>query len=113
MSAAPTGIDRIKQGDTYRRTGTWTSAGTPVNLTGYTLTAELRAGVGGALASAVTVTLSNQGTNPGEFTLLIANTSSIAAGSYVIDIRYETPGGDSLSTTTWQVMIDPPVTARP
>ena len=37
MSASPTGIDRIKQGDTYRRTGTWTSSGTPVNLTGYTL----------------------------------------------------------------------------
>ncbi len=112
MSASPTGIDRIKQGDTYRRTGTWTSSGTPVNLTGYTLTAELRAGIGGALASTVIVTLANQGTNPGEFTLLIADTSAIATGSYVIDIRYVTPSGDSLSTTTWQVMIDPPVTAR-
>lgn len=103
---------RVKQGDTIRWAGTWRAGGALVNLTGYTLESEMRAASGGALAATLTCTLGNQGTNPGTFTMHYADTSAIAVGDYVVDIRVTEPDADSYATESWTVLVVDPVTAR-
>ena len=70
----------IEQGATFSRTITWKdSAGTGINLTGYTVEGKIKRKVSDNVAIAsFTVVIANQGTYPGRFTIsLTASQTSL------------------------------------
>lgn len=73
--------------------------GTPVNLTGFTVTSQFRTLSGTLIATAV-ITIANQGTNPGEFTLVIAdgNVFRDAPKPVFTDIQFVDGGGLTTSS---------------
>ncbi len=101
----------VKRGDTIRWAAAWTAAGVAVNLTGYDVRCELRR-LAGTLVETLTVTLADQGVAPGEFTIEMEDTSSLANGIYAVDLRIEQPDGDSYASETWDLEIVDPVTRR-
>lgn len=101
----------IKRGDSIAWTVNITEAGTPLNLTGYTVECEVRAAADRSLAVALTVALDDQGVNPGVLTLSAPDTSALAPGHYVVDLRY-TIGTSSRSTESWSLVIGQEVTER-
>ena len=67
--------------------------GVPVNLTGTTVTAQLR-GLNGELCATPTLVVSNQGTNPGEFTMTVTDGSVFRTAPQPLfcDIQFVTAG---------------------
>jgi hypothetical protein len=102
---------RHKAGATLSFSGvSRTSAGTPINLTGYTVTSQFRAGNALTLAGTATVTLADQGTDPGEFTLSVpASTTVDWTGNVVFDLRFSI-GSTVIHTETVLVEVVPRIT---
>jgi hypothetical protein len=89
-----------KRGDTLTWNCTYKdSAGVPINLTGYTVRAQIRDATEVQLV-ALTYTAANQGTSPGQFTLsaTAAVTAAWAPGQYRCDIEY-TDGSSTVRST--------------
>lgn len=91
----PAGIYNItaEQGATFTRTITWkNSAGTPINLTGYTARMQVRREYSATVAD-LTLTTENGGITLGGAlgTIVLSaqasTTASLAAGSYVYDLE--------------------------
>jgi hypothetical protein len=84
-----------KQGATFVYAGLVSDdSDVPVNVTGYTLTSTCRDTYGTSVGTA-TITVADQGTDPGEFTLEIpaATTAAWAPGTSVFfDLRIVSPG---------------------
>ncbi len=105
-----TQIEHIR-GDTLLWPVTYrTSLGVPINITGYTITSQLRS-VDGPLIESLTVVVTNAAA--GEITLsaTAAQTAVWPIGSARYDVRYQAPGGSVLHTQPITVGIRQPVTA--
>jgi len=94
--AAPAGIYNIiaDQGSTFTRQLTWNdSAGSPVNLTGYTARMDVRTSIGAAGAASLSLTTENGrivlGGSAGTINLSAEATATAAveAGIYVYDLE--------------------------
>lgn len=102
----------IKRGDTIRWPVLYEdSAGTPVNLTGYGIKAHVIRAFDRVDVATLTPTLADQGTSPGQFELLLTDTSSLS-GAHVVDVRFTEPDTDSVSTQSWGLVVEPEVTPR-
>jgi hypothetical protein len=105
---------KIKQAETVRRNGTWEdAAGSPINLTGYTIASRFVNAQTRAVAGTFTVTVdADQTTNPGRF--LIAMTSATSAaippGRYEADLVATEPSGSKLPTETFQLLVEASIT---
>lgn len=85
------------------------SSGVAIDLTGYTLTSQAR-DTGGTLAGTATITVSDQGTDPGEFTLTVpaTTTDDWTAGTTVLfDLRLASGGGIVDYTETIAIRVLP------
>lgn len=84
-----------KQGATFEYAGVVSdSTYTPISLTGYTITAQFRDEYG-TLEGTATITLADQGTDPGEFTLSVAAADTVgwpAKQNILFDLRVASPG---------------------
>jgi len=87
------------------------TSGLPINLTGGTVTAELR-GLDGTLLVAPVLTLMDQGTNPGEFDMLVADGEifRLAPEPLFCDIQFELTPGIVTSSETFIVDLAQDVT---
>lgn len=93
---------RVTLGETMRWAGTWTAAGVPANLTGYTLVAEVRRSDG--VLTEEPIVLGDQGVAPGTYTL---DVTGLAVGAYDLRIRYTEPDGDVYRSTTLHLTVAP------
>lgn len=103
----------LKAGDTLSLPVLYSdSAGTPINLTGYTVAAQIRSADGSDLIGSLTATLANQGSSPGVVTLsaTAAATALWTTGTFVCDIKFTVSGTVSRSST-FTVIVDRAVTA--
>jgi hypothetical protein len=68
----------IEQGATFTRTITWKdSSGAGINLTGYTVAGKVKSKVSDKVALlSFTVSIADQGTNPGQFTINLTATQT-------------------------------------
>jgi len=90
------------------------TTGAAVDLTGYTVTAQLRSRVGLALVATATVTLADQSTRPGVFAVTVdaATTATWTAGDVLLtDVRLVEPGGAVHATQTISITVVERVTA--
>lgn len=86
---------RIKRGATFEAACTHRdAAGAAVNLTGWTLTSQVRT-QGGRLVGDLTVTLADQVADPGSFTVRAeaAATAAWPLDVLIWDIRFDAPTG--------------------
>jgi hypothetical protein len=101
----PTITIRHKRGATLSYAGLVAdSSDVPIDLTGYTVTCELR-DASLTLASAATVTMLDQVTDPGRFTITVpaASTETWTAGRALrMDVRIESPSRVDY-TDTWLI----------
>jgi hypothetical protein len=102
-----------KRGNTIRWPVTFLDAvGKPMPLTDYVIECEVRKPSDHSLVVALAVQLANQTTNPGELDLYLADTSALELGTYLVDLRYAEPDGDSFATETWGLVMAREVTVR-
>lgn len=95
-----------KRGDTFDFDGTYTEDdGTPINLTGITVSSQVRTPAG-VLVSTAVVTKANQTTNPGEYSGVIANTAAWPVQKLEWDVQYVGGPTDSTETVYLQVQRD-------
>jgi len=88
------------------------SDGVPINLSGYTLTSQFRTGAG-TLVGTATITPANQGTDPGEFTVSVADTVTDdweTGATVLFDIRMVSGGGTVDYTETVAIKVLAPQT---
>lgn len=110
-------IANFKAGDTFRLHVTYkdgpVGSEVPTSLTvaGLTPTCQIRNGT--VLVATPVVTILDQGTNPGEFTLHVtaANTATWPTKALQSDIKYTTSGGEIISTDTFKIPVIDRVTA--
>jgi hypothetical protein len=84
------------------------TTGAAVDLTGYTVTAQLRSRVGLTLVATATVTLADQGTSPGVFSVTVdaATPATWTAGDVLVtDVRLVEPGGAVRATQTIAIAV--------
>lgn len=104
----------LKAGDTLLQDGSYTEDnGTPVNLTGSLLTAQVRSVDGGSpagLLASLTITITNAVL--GQFTLgaTATQTGAWPPGRYTCDLRVEDSGGSVLHSESFGVWVQPAVT---
>jgi hypothetical protein len=97
-----------KRGDTLEIECTESADGTPVNLTGYTVEAQVRTRGGDELVDDATVTLADQGTSPGVYTVSVAaaRTALWEPGRPLdLDVQYTAPGGTVWSSGTISITV--------
>lgn len=96
---------KIRQGDRFQRTATWAIGGVGVDLTGYTVTCPVVMEASRVAVGTIDVTLSDQGTDPGEFTLTATSTSSWpTAPKLVFFVRFVS--GDGYPTSSPDVPLN-------
>jgi hypothetical protein len=98
----------FKQSDTFILACTYREDGTPVDLTTFEIASQVRDS-SGTLVADLTVTLADQGTDPGVFTLSCADTSPWPIDLLPCDIQF-TLDGNVRSTQTFFVAVEPEVT---
>lgn len=99
----------LKIGATLSFTGIASdSSDVPIDLTGYTLTSQAR-DTRGTLVGTATISVSNQGTDPGEFTLSVpaTTTDDWSEGTVLFDVRLESGGGVVDYTETVAIRVLP------
>lgn len=97
-----------KRGATLSLTVDYAVSSVGQNLTGYTVTSQVRKGNSAqTLLATLTVTLANQGTNPGRVTLSCADsvTATWAPGDYKCDVRYASGAGAVAITETFDFRV--------
>ena len=101
----------IDQGATFTTTVTVTDAnGDAVNLSGYSVAAQIRKTFLSSTATAFTATISNA--SSGEITISLTPTQSTAleAGRFVYDVLITASGGTKTRVVEGQVTVNPSVT---
>ena len=102
---------KLKRGSTFARKCVYSSGNAPVNLTGSTVRASVR-NKSAALIEELTVTLANQGTSPGQFTLgaAPAETATWPADVLSCDFRIEDALGVVTHSETFFILVENAVT---
>ena len=101
----------IDQGATFTTTVTVTdSSGSAVNLSGYSVAAQIRKTFLSASATAFTATISNA--SSGEITISLSptQTAALEAGRFVYDVVITASGGTKTRVVEGQVTVNPSVT---
>ena len=101
----------IDQGATFTTTVTVTDAnGDAVNLSGYSVAAQIRKTFLSSSATAFTATISNA--SSGEITISLSptQTTSLEAGRFVYDVLITASGGTKTRVVEGQVTVNPSVT---
>ena len=101
----------IDQGATFTTTVTVTdSSGSAVNLSGYSVAAQIRKTFLSASATAFTASISNA--SSGEITISLSSTQTAAleAGRFVYDVVITASGGTKTRVVEGQVTVNPSVT---
>ena len=101
----------IDQGATFTTTVTVTdSNGDAVNLSGYSVAAQIRKTFLSSSATAFTASISNA--SSGEITISLTDTQTTAleAGRFVYDVLITASGGDKTRVVEGQVTVNPSVT---
>ena len=101
----------IDQGATFTTTVTVTDAnGDAVNLSGYSVAAQIRKTFLSSSATAFTATISNA--SSGEITISLTDTQTTAleAGRFVYDVLITASGGTKTRVVEGQVTVNPSVT---
>ena len=101
----------IDQGATFTTTVTVTdSNGDAVNLSGYSVAAQIRKTFLSSSATAFTASISNA--SSGEITILLTDTQTTAleAGRFVYDVLITASGGTKTRVVEGQVTVNPSVT---
>ena len=101
----------IDQGATFTTTVTVTDAnGDAVNLSGYSVAAQIRKTFLSSSATAFTATISNA--SSGEITISLSptQTAALEAGRFVYDVLITASGGTKTRVVEGQVTVNPSVT---
>ena len=101
----------IAQGATFTTTVTVTdSSGSAVNLSGYSVAAQIRKTFLSASATAFTASISNA--SSGEITISLSptQTAALEAGRFVYDVVITASGGTKTRVVEGQVTVNPSVT---
>ena len=101
----------IDQGATFTTTVTVTdSSGSAVNLSGYSVAAQIRKTFLSASATAFTASISNA--SSGEITISLSptQTAALEAGRFVYDVVITASGGTKTRVVQGQVTVNPSVT---
>ena len=101
----------IDQGATFTTTVTVTDAnGDAVNLSGYSVAAQIRKSFLSSTATAFTATISNA--SAGEITISLSptQTAALEAGRFVYDVLITASGGTKTRVVEGQVTVNPSVT---
>ena len=101
----------IDQGATFTTTVTVTDAnGDAVNLSGYSVAAQIRKTFLSSSATAFTATISNA--SAGEITISLSptQTTALEAGRFVYDVLITASGGTKTRVVEGQVTVNPSVT---
>ena len=101
----------IDQGATFTTTVTVTDAnGDAVNLSGYSVAAQIRKTFLSSTATAFTATISNA--SAGEITISLSptQTTALEAGRFVYDVLITASGGTKTRVVEGQVTVNPSVT---
>lgn len=92
ISTLPTQVDlELYRGDAWALPVTITTGGVALNLTGYTLTAQVRASESASTSTSITVTVTNAATGQVRLSLTAAQTRDLPA-SGVWDLQWATSG---------------------
>lgn len=99
----------MKRGATFSAGILYADSGVDVDLTGYTITSQVRQF--GTLIQTMTVVISNQTTNTGEFTVsaTATQTADWPVGTLAWDIRLA-DGATIVYSKTFQILVDERVT---
>jgi hypothetical protein len=98
-----TKLPQFKTGDTYLLACTYKVGGVATDLTGYTITSQIRTAADVLLSSASVTIDADQVTNTGKFTVSIpaASTADWEVGDHIMDIQFEL-GSTVKSTETFR-----------
>lgn len=107
MSALSTPQIRTTVGETMRWAGTWSSAGALVNLTGYTLVAEVWLPKDPLFSQEAAVALGDQVAAPGTYTVDLS-TLGLQAGTYRVRLRISEPDGDVYRSAPIFLLVEDP-----
>jgi hypothetical protein len=105
---------RLVQGEGFSRAMTITSDGSAVNLTGYTITAEVRLTptTGGSAAATFTTSITNAAN--GQFSISLTGTQTAAlsdtGGIYYYDLKLKPSGGEPRVYMTGRILVRARVT---
>ena len=101
----------IDQGATFTTTVTVTdSNGDAVNLSGYSVAAQIRKTFLSSSATAFTATISNASAGEITITLSPTQTAALEAGRFVYDVLITASGGTKTRVVEGQVTVNPSVT---
>lgn len=94
------------RGDTLSLLGTWSENGTPTDLTGWTVRSQVRTQTDD-LVGELTITLANQLTAPGQFTLAATAAQTAAWPVKVLrcDVEFTDPDGVVSSSDVFSLSI--------
>ena len=101
----------IDQGATFTTTVTVTDAnGDAVNLSGYSVAAQIRKTFLSSTSTAFTASISNASAGEITISLTDSQTTSLDAGRYVYDVLITASGGTKTRVVEGQVTVNPSVT---
>tara|TARA_R110000796_G_scaffold31104_4_gene82731 strand:- start:1296 stop:1637 length:342 start_codon:yes stop_codon:yes gene_type:complete len=101
----------VDQGSTFRANVDVTdSDGNELNLTNYTVAAQLRKNYSSTTAVEFTATISNATSGVLEIFLSDTQTDLLKAGRYVYDVEITSPGGEVTRVLEGQIEVSPGVT---
>ena len=101
----------IDQGATFTTTVTVTDAnGDAVNLSGYSVAAQIRKTFLSSTATAFTATISNASSGEITISLTPTQTATLEAGRFVYDVVITASGGTKTRVVEGQVTVNPSVT---
>ena len=101
----------IDQGATFTTTVTVTdSNGDAVNLSGYSVAAQIRKTFLSSSATAFTATISNASSGEITISLTDTHTTALEAGRFVYDVLITASGGTKTRVVEGQVTVNPSVT---
>ena len=101
----------IDQGATFTTTVTVTDAnGDAVNLSGYSVAAQIRKTFLSSSATAFTATISNASSGEITISLTPTQTTALEAGRFVYDVLITASGGTKTRVVEGQVTVNPSVT---
>lgn len=100
-----------KRGDTLSLGLTWDEEGEPIDLTGYTIAAQLR-DARDELVMALTVAIADQTTQRGQFTLTAtaAQTALWPVAPLSCDVQFTAPSTVVVSSATFVVQVERDIT---
>lgn len=103
----------LKRGDTLRLRNTYERSGTPVDITGYTISSQVRTRHDQKIADLTVAIEADQATYPGRFFITATNTETAAwaPNTYDCDIQIADVDGVTRSTKTFPFVVVQDVTS--